>query len=192
MITCWWTYRNYTGMVGRASGLECSHLPSTCSTAFFSLPSSSSLLPILISVLLHDLMDGGSPCMSFRLPWFLLPFLPPISLTASIQALGLLGSFLPYSSVMSLSWFIRRFTMRYPLHRLWHLCGATTTFCSSLPTFGFAFLSPSSLRYCLGISSKHGNSAFALMMSISSGILAKRTLTETSPAILKHVILWLS
>lgn len=141
--------------------------------------------------------------------WFSLPFLPPIFLTAWIQALGLVGCFSPYSLVMSFSWFIRyvvlaldysnsnliydirRFTMRFPLHRLRHLFGATTTFCSSRPTFGFVFLSLSSLRYCLGISSKHGNLAFGLTMSISSGTLAKWNLTETSPAILRHVTLWL-
>jgi len=71
-------------MVGRASGLECGRLLSICSMASFrlvfsqifdneiligfdSLPSSTSLLHILISALLHDLMDGRSPCMSFRL-----------------------------------------------------------------------------------------------------------------------------
>ena len=70
-------------------------------------------------------MDGGSPCMSFQLyvslglaancllrdivsrQWFSPPFLPPISLTAWIQALGLVGYFSPYSLVMSFSWFIR-------------------------------------------------------------------------------------
>ena len=137
--------------------------------------------------------------------------LPPISLMAWIQALGLVGYFSPYSLVMSFYCFIRYvvsrvrlfksrisfmivrlFTMRFPLHRFRHLSGATTTFCSSRPTFGYVFLSLSSLRYCLGTFLKHGISAFALTMSISSGTLAKWILKGTSPAILRHVILWVS
>ena len=96
---------------------------------------------------------------------------------------------LDYYSKSNLIYDVRRFTMRFPLRRFRHLFGATTTFCSSRPTFGFVFLSLSSLRYCLGISLKHGNSAFALTMSISSDTLAKWNLTETSRAILRHVIL---
>lgn len=98
---------------------------------------------------------------------------------------------LDYSKVGShfLYMIVRLFTMRFPLRRFRHLFGATTTFCSSRPTFGFVFLSLSYLLYCLGISSKHGNLGTARTMSISFDTLAKWNLKETSPAILRHVIL---